>query len=80
MYTTNVRDEPARPGPTRLWRYLTAYVSNGFTDLALKLLDNIDTGLRNTVLHFDSTIFVESEVITFFGKTDFYQFYLLFCI
>ena len=46
MYGAHIRDEPARPDPTRPWRVSAAYFSNLLEDTNLKLSYNILTGLK----------------------------------
>ena len=57
-----------RPDPTRPWRSLPVYFSD-----VLK-----DTGLKIVVSNFHSYIFIGSEVIAFFAKTDFCHFLYIF--
>ena len=74
------RPEPARPGPVRPWRSLTAYFSNLLKNKKLKLSHNIFTGLKTVALKFHIHFFISSEAIAFFAKTEFLHFYIHFCV
>ena len=82
---TDILDEPALPelaraGPTRPWRYLTAYFSDVLKDINLKLLRNVDYDLKTVESNFHRGFFIGSEVIAFCSKTDFCHFYIHFCV
>ena len=72
---TNFREDPARPGPARPRRFLTAYLSNVFEYTNLILLQNVDTGPKIAILYFHRDFFISSEVIAFFARTDFFHFF-----
>ena len=80
---TDIRDEPAwaepaRPSPTWPRRSLTAYFRNLLKDTNLKLLHNLDTGLKFVVSNFHGDFCIDSEVIAFFAEIDFANFTYIF--
>ena len=75
---TDIRDEPARPGPVMtLFGGLFLKCVNTYE---LELLYNIETGPKISVLNFHRDFFINSEVIAFFAKTDFCHFLIDFYI
>ena len=75
---TDIRDEPAQPGPAKT--LLTACFSNLLKDMSLKLSHNIDTGLKIAVTNFHRDFLLSFEVIAFFAKTDFCHFHVHLCV
>ena len=85
IFRTHIRDEPAlpdpaRPGPTRPLRSLTAYLSNVLKDTSWKLSHYIVSGLQSVVTNIPRDFFNISEGIAFFTKTDFCHFYTHFWV
>ena len=68
MYRTQIRDEPAPPGPawpdlTRPTRSLTGYFSNTLKDMSLKRSYNIAIGLEIVLSNFDRDLLFNFEII-----------------
>ena len=75
---TDIRDEPARLDPARLWRFLTEYFSTVWKDISLKLFHNIVIDHRIFVSCFYRNFLISSELIEFFAITYFCQFSCIF--